>query len=527
MDRRRHGRGHEGVGRGFRHDPKLALQPLGQCRVVPFRRTSIAGKQEAANQMPAIHLAQRVELDKACRVSRRGKMFAGGILVLHEAFQPLHEPSPERLAAIERPIVELGTISQREAREEVAPVEQAGFLERASVAGALEELRIDLQLDRHRPSHAGVVGLEDVLPERRLDAVKQAPQSRAGGLAGTLGPQQRGNDVPCNGALRLREIDQQRKTLAQAQLDQAVVTVNLRQAERLKREFSHEITRCPNEAFGGRAGDAPVIAVRPDRACPQSNDNGETSMFTRLLVLSYAIVSYAVFLVSSLYAIGFVGNFLVPKSIDVGGPASLGEALVVNLLLLGAFAVQHSIMARSAFKRWWAGILPVACQRSTYVLLSSLILLLLFWQWRPIPMLIWRVDGIAAGFLIGVYALGWLVVFASTFMIDHFDLSGLRQAFFALRGVEAPGQSFRTPLLYKIVRHPLMLGFLLAFWATPEMTAGHLLFAIMTTAYILVGLQFEERDLIAAFGATYQQYRQRVPMLLPRVFTRRRAGAPQ
>ncbi|MDP1837709.1 MAG: NnrU family protein [Reyranella sp.] len=249
-------------------------------------------------------------------------------------------------------------------------------------------------------------------------------------------------------------------------------------------------------------------------------------MFTRLWILFYAIASYAVFLVSSLYAIGFVGNYLVPKSIDVGGPASLGEALVVNLLLLGLFAAQHSIMARPAFKRWWAGFLPVACQRSTYVLLSSLILLLLFWQWRPIPMPIWRVDGIAAGLLIGVYALGWLVVFASTFMIDHFDLSGLRQAFFALRGVEAPGQSFRTPLLYKIVRHPLMLGFLLAFWATPEMTAGHLLFALMTTAYILVGLQFEERDLIATFGTTYQQYRQRVPMLLPRVLTRRRAGAP-
>jgi methanethiol S-methyltransferase len=249
-------------------------------------------------------------------------------------------------------------------------------------------------------------------------------------------------------------------------------------------------------------------------------------MFTRLLILSYAIASYAVFLVSSLYAIGFVGNFLVPKSIDVGGPASLGEALVVNLLLLGLFAAQHSIMARPAFKRWWAGFLPVACQRSTYVLLSSLILLLLFWQWRPIPMPIWRVDGIAAGLLIGIYGLGWLVVFASTLMIDHFDLSGLRQAFFALRGVEAPGQSFRTPLLYKIVRHPLMLGFLLAFWATPEMTAGHLLFAIMTTAYILVGLQFEERDLIAAFGTTYRQYRQRVPMLLPRLFTRHRAGAP-
>jgi len=249
-------------------------------------------------------------------------------------------------------------------------------------------------------------------------------------------------------------------------------------------------------------------------------------MFTRLLILFYAIVSYAVFLVSSLYAIGFVGNYLVPKSIDVGSTTSLGDALVVNLLLLGVFAAQHSIMARPAFKRWWAGILPVACQRSTYVLLSSLILVLLFWQWRPIPMPIWRIDGIAAGLLIGVYGLGWLVVFASTFMIDHFDLSGLRQAFFALRGVEAPGQSFKTPLLYRIVRHPLMLGFLLAFWATPEMTAGHLLFAIMTTAYILVGLQFEERDLIAAFGTTYQQYRQRVPMLLPRVFARR-PGAPQ
>lgn len=250
-------------------------------------------------------------------------------------------------------------------------------------------------------------------------------------------------------------------------------------------------------------------------------------MFTRLLILFYAIVSYAVFLVSSLYAIGFVGNYLVPKSIDVGDPASLGDALAVNLLLLGVFAAQHSIMARPAFKRWWTGVLPMACQRSTYVLLSSLILLLLFWQWRPIPMPIWRFDGIAAGLLIGVYGLGWLVVFASTFMIDHFDLSGLRQAFSALRGVEVPGQSFKTPLLYKIVRHPLMLGFLLAFWATPEMTAGHLLFAITTTAYILVGLQFEERDLIAAFGTTYQQYRQRVPMLLPRVSARRPAGAPQ
>jgi protein-S-isoprenylcysteine O-methyltransferase Ste14 len=253
----------------------------------------------------------------------------------------------------------------------------------------------------------------------------------------------------------------------------------------------------------------------------------ETFMFARLLILFYAIVSYAVFLVSFLYALGFVGNYLVPMSIDVGGPANVSEAIVVDLLLLGIFAAQHSIMARPAFKRWWAKILPEACQRITYVLLSSLIMLLLFWQWRPIPVSVWQIDGIAAWLLIGVYWLGWVIVLASTFMIDHFDLSGLRQGFFALRGVEMPAQSFKTPLLYKVVRHPLMLGFLLAFWATPAMTAGHLLFAIMTTAYILVALQFEERDLIAEFGTTYQQYRQRVPMLLPRIFGRSQAGAPR
>ncbi|MBR0821687.1 methanethiol S-methyltransferase [Bradyrhizobium liaoningense] len=263
-------------------------------------------------------------------------------------------------------------------------------------------------------------------------------------------------------------------------------------------------------------------------------------MFARLAILLYALVSYAVFTVSFLYALGFVGNYAVPKSIDksidVGSPANFGEDILVNLLLMSLFAIQHSVMARPAFKRWSAKFLPVPCQRSTYVLLSSLILLLLFWQWRPIPTPIWQASGIAAWLLTGVHWLGWLIVFASTYMIDHFDLFGLRQAFVALRGAEISGQSFRTPLLYKIVRHPLMLGFLLAFWATPEMTAGHLLFAIANTAYILVGLQFEERDLIAEFGATYQQYRSQVPMLLPRLFGRRPAdnrqpsrsvGAPQ
>ena len=250
-------------------------------------------------------------------------------------------------------------------------------------------------------------------------------------------------------------------------------------------------------------------------------------MLARLLILLYAIVSYAVFLISFLYALGFVGNYLLPKSSHICIPPTLNEAIVVDVLLLGLFAIQHSTMARPAFKRWWARILPAACQRSTYVLLSSLIFLLLFWQWRPIPTPVWRTDGIAAWSLIGIYWLGWLIVLASTFMIDHFDLSGLRQAFFALRGAELPGQSFKTPLLYKIVRHPLMLGFLLAFWATPEMTVGHLLFAAMATAYILIGLQFEERDLIAEFGTTYQQYRRRVPMLLPRIFGRRRADNRQ
>jgi len=242
-------------------------------------------------------------------------------------------------------------------------------------------------------------------------------------------------------------------------------------------------------------------------------------MAARFLILLYAIVAYTAFFVSSLYAVGFIGNYWVPKSIDLGSPADPREAIVVNLLLLGAFAIQHSVMARPAFKQWWTGIIPAVIERSTYVLLSSLVLLLLFWQWRPIPIQVWHVEGLAAHLLASVYWLGWGIAISSTFMIDHFDLFGLRQVFSALRGSATSDPAFRTPLLYRLVRHPLMLGFLIAFWATPEMSAGHLLFAIATTLYILVALQLEERDLIAKFGATYRQYCQRVPMLLPRIFS--------
>jgi len=238
-------------------------------------------------------------------------------------------------------------------------------------------------------------------------------------------------------------------------------------------------------------------------------------MITRVLIFLYAILSYGVFFASFLYALGFVGNVVVPKSIDVGDTARMTDALVVDLLLLSLFAVQHSVMARPAFKRWWTRIMPPAAERSTYVLLSSLVLLLLFWQWRPIPTMVWRTDGAAAVLLTCLQWTGWLVALTSTFMIDHLDLFGLKQGLAALRGVEAQAPAFQVRWLYRLVRHPLMLGFLIAFWATPMMTAGHLLFAIMTTLYILVALQLEEFDLIASIGDTYERYRAQVPMLVP------------
>ena len=235
-----------------------------------------------------------------------------------------------------------------------------------------------------------------------------------------------------------------------------------------------------------------------------------------LVTLIYGIVAYVVFLGSFLYAIGFVGNLIVPKSIDSGAAGDPVEAVIVNLLLLGLFAAQHSVMARPAFKRWWTRFVPSSVERSTYVLLASLVLLLLYWQWRPIPGLVWTVEGTFwMAILNGVFWLGWAILLISTLLINHFELFGLAQVYASARKRELPPPVFRTPLFYRWVRHPLYLGFLLAFWATPSMTWGHLLFAAGATGYILLGIFLEERDLVAIFGDRYRSYRKQVGMLLP------------
>ena len=238
----------------------------------------------------------------------------------------------------------------------------------------------------------------------------------------------------------------------------------------------------------------------------------------RMLALVYGVVSYIVFFVTFLYAIAFVGNLFVPKSIDIGGDAAanLTTALIVNIILLSIFAIQHSVMARPAFKRWWTSIIPQAVERSTYVLLSSLALALLFWQWRPITGVLWDVNNAVGMYLLwALFGLGWGTVLLSTYLINHFDLFGLRQVYLYSKNTEYTDVGFKEVFLYKIVRHPIMLGFIIAFWATPRMTTGHLLFAAVTTVYILVAIQMEERDSVNAHGADYEAYRKRVSMIVP------------
>jgi methanethiol S-methyltransferase len=236
----------------------------------------------------------------------------------------------------------------------------------------------------------------------------------------------------------------------------------------------------------------------------------------RYLTVGYGAASYLLFLVSFLYMLGFLGNAVVPRTVDHGMSAPVGEAIVVNLALLGVFVGQHSVMARPGFKRWWTRWVPSPIERSTYVWLSSAALLLLYWQWRTMPTVIWDVQQPAGRMVVwAAFWLGWAIVFASTFMISHFDLFGLRQVYLAWRGKPYTELDFHVRLLYRLVRHPLMFGFLVAFWAAPTMTAGHLLFTVANTCYILIAVQIEERDLIAALGDKYRNYRRQVSILLP------------
>jgi methanethiol S-methyltransferase len=236
----------------------------------------------------------------------------------------------------------------------------------------------------------------------------------------------------------------------------------------------------------------------------------------RFIGLIYGIACYAASFAALLYAIGFVSGLVVPKTIDTGTVVPVAEAIVVDLLLLAVFAVQHSVMARKAFKRWWTQFVPQPVERSTYGLFASLALVLLYWQWRPIPAVVWRIeDPQIAAAVMGFSFIGWLILLTSTFLINHFELFGLHQVANNLTGRPMPQPRFRTPLYYKFVRHPIYLGLIIAFWAAPTMTAGHLLFAAASTAYIFIGIALEERDLIELFGDEYRRYRTRVSMLLP------------
>ncbi len=236
----------------------------------------------------------------------------------------------------------------------------------------------------------------------------------------------------------------------------------------------------------------------------------------RLMGFLYGVFSYLFFLATFVYAIGFVSGVLVPKTLDSGTPGRFGPSVAIDVVLLSIFAIQHSVMARQEFKRWWTRFVPKSVERTTYVLMASLALALICWQWRPLPQVIWQVaNPVAASAILVLSFVGWFIVLSSTFLINHFELFGLHQVANNLAGKAMPTPRFRSPLYYKLVRHPIYFGFVVAFWAAPTMTLGHLLFSAMTTAYIVVGILLEEHDLVAVFGSEYRTYRQRVPMLLP------------
>lgn len=248
---------------------------------------------------------------------------------------------------------------------------------------------------------------------------------------------------------------------------------------------------------------------------------GVPSLSTRVSIFVYGVVCYAVFFATFLYAVGFMGNLFVPRSIDSAPGQSFALSLAIDLGLLALFALQHSVMARPAFKRWFTRFVPQSAERSTYVLASSVALIALFALWQPLGGGVWSVeDPLARTVLYSLFAFGWLLVLVSTFLINHFDLFGLRQVWLQLVGRPYRPIGFRSPGPYRFVRHPLYVGWLFAFWATPDMTLTHLVFAVVTTGYILVAIRLEERDLVAELGDVYRDYRERVPMLLP--FTRKR-----
>ena len=237
---------------------------------------------------------------------------------------------------------------------------------------------------------------------------------------------------------------------------------------------------------------------------------------SRILAFIYGLICYLVSFITLAYSVGFIGNLIVPKTLDSSSDGTLINGILIDVSLIALFGIQHSLMARKSFKKWWTKIIPNPIERSTYILMASLTLLLLFWQWHSLGGVIWNIQSpIASNIIYGIFALGWLIVLISTFMINHFDLFGLRQVYLYLRGQEYEYLGFRTPGFYKYVRHPIMLGFFIVFWATPTMTFSHFIFALGTTIYMLVGIKLEEVDMISIYGDLYQEYRQQVSMLIP------------